>query len=157
MDCGYGEKLILYFYGEADPGLRAGVEAHLSACPVCRAELSALAGAGARLSAVREEPCPEILETVMRAARAAARYRAPSFAFAWREMVMCGALASLMTVVFAFSGRGAAVDLAWNSRLNSRLDSVEYSMYQVQSDMSSVSGDWEYHYGALEDESLLEG
>ena len=70
---------------------------------------------------------------------------------------MSGALSSLMAVGFIFSGRGAPADLAWNSRVDSGLDSVEYLMYQAQSDMASVSGDWEYKYSALEDEGLRAG
>ena len=50
MNCGYGEKLILYFYGEAGEAARAEVEGHLAACAACRAELSALGLAGAWLS-----------------------------------------------------------------------------------------------------------
>ena len=46
MNCGYGEKLILYFYGEAAEELKAGVESHLKACAACRGELAALAAAG---------------------------------------------------------------------------------------------------------------
>ena len=51
----------------------------------------------------------------------------------------------------------SAADLVWNSRVDSGLDSVEYSMYQAQSDMASVSSDWEYKYSALEDEGLWAG
>ena len=59
-----------------------------------------------------------------------------------------------MAFVFAFSGSRASADLAWNSGLDSKLDSVEYSVYQAQSDLASAGGDWEYGLSALEDESL---
>jgi predicted anti-sigma-YlaC factor YlaD len=151
MNCGYGEKLILYFYGEADGGLRADVGGHLEVCSVCREELAALEGVGARLSALYE-PRQFVIEAVMRAARAAARRGARGFVFVWREALLSGALATALAGVFAFSGRSAGLELGWNSGLDSRLDSVEYSMYQAQAELAASSGDWDYRYSALEDE-----
>jgi anti-sigma factor RsiW len=156
MNCGYGEKLILYFYGEAAEGLKAGVENHLAGCAACRGELAALKAAEERLSAFAAEPSSASVAAVMRAARAAVSRRR-GFSFNWGEALLSGALASVLAVVFAFSGRGASADLAWNSKLDSGLDSVEYSIYQAQSDMASVSSDWEYKYSALEDEGLQLG
>lgn len=153
MSCEYGEKLVLYLYGEAGEELKAGVEAHLAGCAACRGELAALRAAGAGLSAVVEEPSSLAVANVMRAARAAAASRR-GFSFNWGEALLSGALASALAFVFAFSGRGASADLAWNSGLDARLDSVEYSVYQAQSDMASVSGVWDYGLSALEDESL---
>lgn len=155
MNCGYGEKLILYFYGEAGAGLTGPVEAHLEACPECRAQLRALKAAGAWLSAAEVLPAPATLDTVMRAARAAARRGVRGFVFSWRELAASGALAAVLAGVFAFSGRGATADLAWNSGLDSRLDSVEYSVYQAQSEMTAASSDWDYKYSALEDEGRI--
>ena len=152
MNCGYGEKLILYFYGEAAEELRAGVEKHLAGCAVCRGELAALKAAESRLSAGVEPSAAEV-EAVMLAAREAVA-GGRGFSFNWGEALLSGALASLIAVGFFFSSRGKPADLAWNSGLDSRLDSVEYSMYQVQSDMNSSSSDWEYKYSALEDERL---
>ena len=156
MNCGYGEKLILYFYGEAVESLKADVEGHLSGCAVCRGELAALKAAESRLNLSAAGPSAAVLEAVMSAARAAVSGRR-GFSFNWGEALLSGALASLMAVGFVFSGRGAPADLAWNSGVDSGLDSVEYSMYQAQSDMASVSSDWEYKYSALEDEGLRAG
>ncbi|MEK7720880.1 MAG: zf-HC2 domain-containing protein [Elusimicrobiota bacterium] len=158
MNCGYGEKLILYFYGEAVEELRAGVEKHLAGCAVCRGELAALKAAEGRLSGRVSEPSASAVETVMRAARAClpAGRRLRGFSLNWGEAFLSGALASLVAVGFIFSGRGAPADLAWNGRVDSALDSVEYAMYQAQSDMATVSSDWEYRYSALEDERLAE-
>lgn len=156
MNCGYGEKLILYFYGEAGEGLKAGVEKHLAGCAVCRGELAALKAAEVRLSAGAPGPSSAALETVMLAARAAVSRRG-IFSY-WGEALLSGALASLLAVGFIFSGRGAPADLAWNGGVDSGLDSVEYSIYQVQSDMASVSSDLEYNCSELEDEGLrIEG
>ena len=156
MNCGYGEKLILYFYGEAGEGLRTEVKNHLEACGACRAELSALGKAGAWLSAGGFFPSAAAEAAVMYAARAqAANLR--GFAFSWRGLMLSGALAGVMAGVFAVSGRNASADQAWNSGLDSKLDSVEYSMYQAQSEMVQASGDWEYSFGALEDEGLRVG
>ncbi len=151
MNCGYGEKLILYFYGEADAGLKASVEVHLAGCAVCRGELAALGKTGAWLTARRETPSSYAVEAVMRAARAAG---SAGFRFGWREAVFSGALAAVLAVVFSFSGRSAGADLAWNSGLDTRLDSMEYSVYQAQAEMNAVSADWDYRYSALEDEKL---
>lgn len=155
MNCGYGEKLILYFYGEAVETIKADVEKHLAGCAVCREELAALQAAAGRLSAGMPEPSASVIEVVMLAARAAVSGRR-GFSFNWGEALLSGALASLMAVGFVFSGRAPA-DLAWNSGVDSGLDSVEYSMYQMRSDMASVSSDWEYKYSALEDEGLRAG
>lgn len=152
MNCGYGEKLILYFYGEAGEGLKAGVEAHLAGCAACRGELAALKAAEGRLSARASVPSAAAVEAVMRAARAAVS-RGSIFSY-WGEALLSGALASLMVAGFIFSGRGAPADLAWSGGLDSGLDSVESSLYQAQSDMISVSNDWEYNCSDLEDESL---
>jgi len=153
MNCEYGEKLILYTYGEAGQGLAAEVEAHLPGCASCRAELAALRAAGGALSAFKAEPSRNTVLAVLRAARAAAEARR-GFRFSWGEALLSGALASAMAFVFAFSGRTAAADLAWNSGLDSGLDSVEYSVYQAQADALSAQGDWEYGLSDLEDESL---
>lgn len=148
MNCGYGEKLALYFYGEAGPGLGAEVEAHLKGCASCRAELDALARVSAALPAP-EGPGPAVLAAVMAAARAASR----GVAFGWREALLSGAMASALAGVFAFSGPAGA-ELAWNSGLDSGLDSVEYSVYQEQDELSASAGDWDYRYSELEDEGL---
>ncbi len=153
MNCGYGEKLILYFYGEAGGGLKAGVEKHLAGCAVCREELAALKAAENRLAERAVEPSASVLAVVLAAAREAVSGRR-GFSFSWGEALLSGALASLMAAGFFFSGRGAPADLAWNSRVDSGLDSVEYSMSQAQSDIVSVSSDWDYKYSALEDEGL---
>lgn len=156
MNCGYGEKLILYFYGEAAESLKADVEGHLAGCAVCRGELAALKAAESRLASSAAAPSASALEAVMCAARAAVSARR-GFSFNWGEALLSGALASILAVGFVFTGRGAPADLAWNSRVDSGLDSVEYSMYQAQSEMASVSSDWEYKYSALEDEGLRAG
>lgn len=154
MNCGYGEKLVLYFYGEADARVRAEVESHLPGCPSCRGELAALRAAGGWLG--RAEPPARAVAAVMAAARVAAR-GASGFRFGWRELLAGGALAAALAGVFAFSGRGAGAELAWNSGLDSRLDSVEENLYQVRSEMNAGSGDWDYNYSSLEDESSRAG
>lgn len=151
MNCGYGEKTILYFYGEADAAMKASVESHLAGCAACRGELAALKGAAAWLDAGAAGPSERALGAVMAAARAAAR-GARGFTFGWREALFSGALAAVMAGVFAFSGRTAGAELAWNSGLDSKLDSVEESLYQVGSEMNSSAGDWDYSYSSLEDE-----
>ncbi|MDO8806189.1 MAG: zf-HC2 domain-containing protein [Elusimicrobiota bacterium] len=155
MNCGYGEKLILYFYGEAAEDMRAGVKEHLAGCAACRGELAALKAAEGRLSGRAPGPSAATVEAVMLAARAAVS-RGSVFSFNWGETLLSGALASLLVAGFIFSGSGVPADLAWNSGLDSGLDSVEYSMYQAKFDMASVSSDWEYKCSALEDESLAE-
>jgi len=156
MNCGYGEKIILYLYGEAGEGLKAEVESHLPGCASCRAELAALRAAGASLEARAAEPPAYAVANVLRAARTAVAARR-TFSFKWGEALLSGALASVMAFAFAFSGRGASADLAWNSGLDAGLDSVEYSVYQEESDLNASSGDWDYEYSSLEDENFSAG
>ena len=63
----------------------------------------------------------------------------------------------MLAGIFAFAGRSSGPDLAWNSGLDSRLDTMEYSVYQEQSEMNAASVDWDYRYSALEDEKLNAG
>jgi anti-sigma factor RsiW len=153
MNCEYGEKLILYTYGEAGPELAAAVEAHLQSCAACRAELAALRAAAGALASFTAEPSRNTSLKIMRAARAAAAGRR-GFRFSWGEALLSGALASAMAFVFAFSGGTVPADLAWNSGLDARLDLVEYSVYQAQAEATSAQGDWDYGLSDLEDESL---
>ncbi len=151
MNCNYGEKIVLYHYGEAGEGLAAEVEAHLRACTECRLELEALRAADGLLAAEPAMPPARAVSAVMRAARAAASSRG-GFSFKWGELLFSGAMASLLAFIFAFSGQHASADLAWNSGLDSRLDSVEYALYQTQAELQSSTGDWEFRLSELEDE-----
>ncbi len=153
MSCEYSEKLILYAYGEAGADLAAEVDAHLAGCPVCRGEAAALKAAGEFLAASTAEPPPWGQAAVMRAASETVPLLR-RFAFGWREFLLSGALASLAVVVFSVSGSRTSADLAWNSGINSNLDSVEYSVYQAQTDLVSSPQDWNYRFSALEDEAL---
>ncbi|MDA8131458.1 MAG: zf-HC2 domain-containing protein [Elusimicrobia bacterium] len=150
MNCGFGEKLILYRYGEAGEALAAEVRAHLAACAACRGEFAALEAAEAALSADAAGPSRAAVNAVMGAARDSRR---GLFSFNWGEALLSGGLAAALFFILSVSGHRAA-DLAWNSGLDARLDSVEYSVYQAQADMSSSSMDWEYGISSLEDETL---
>ncbi|HBA60856.1 MAG TPA: hypothetical protein DCZ92_08560 [Elusimicrobia bacterium] len=147
MNCEYGEKLILHFYGEAGDGLASEVEAHLKGCASCRDALAALAAAEALLSKETPLPSEAVLQAVMRQARAAAHK--PLFVWSWAETALAGAMAAAFLLVFAFAPQSASPDLAWNSGLDSGLDSVEYSMDQSRSELTASSGDWDYNYGVL--------
>lgn len=150
MNCGYGEKLILYFYGEAGAETASGVEAHLKTCAVCRDAFAALAAVEGLLKESAALPPASALEAVMRQARAAAAgARRPFFAWNRVETVFAGVMAVALMAVFALSPRGTSSELAWNSGLDSSLDSVEYSLYQAQSELTASSGDWEYSYDLL--------
>lgn len=154
MNCEYGEKLILYFYGEAGEALRAETENHLAACGVCRASLASLKQAGDWLALPQAGPSRAAQQAVMVAARAQAAKRR-GFGFSWRPALLSGALSAVMAMVFAVSARNASADLAWNSGIDAGLDSVEYSVYQAESDLAQAAGDWEYGYSVLEDESSM--
>lgn len=174
MNCGYGEKLILYFYGEAGPELKAGVESHLKTCAFCRAGLAALSVAEAWLKAGAAQPSSAAVEAVMSQARdaaetlacpphirnvwglSAAEENAGRFSFNRAQALFAGALTAAMAALFAFSVRGVNPELAWNSGLDSGLDSVEYSIYLAQSELAAPQADWDYSYGLLEYESRQE-
>lgn len=153
MNCGYGEKLVLYFYGEADARLKAEVAAHLGNCAACREELAALAGVSRALSAPGPGPSSFSVDAVMRAARAEAFRSRRGFAFGLREAVSAFSLAAVLAVAFAFSGLPVSADLAWRSGLDEKLDSVEYLVYQAESEGDQGGAEWEYSYGLLEAES----
>ena len=113
MNCEYGEKLILHFYGEAGDGLASEVEAHLKGCASCRdalaaltvasdgegnTDLAALAAAEALLSKETPLPSEAVLQAVMRQARAAAHK--PLFVWSWAETALAGAMAAAFLLVF---------------------------------------------------------
>ena len=152
MNCGYGEKLVLYFYGETAGELRAGIEAHLASCAACRAELKALEAAEGWLKAAAAEPPAASVAAVLAEARRAAK---PAWfgLRGWRDAVLGGALAAALAAGFSLSNGGVPRDLAWNSGLDSGLDAVEYSLYSAQSDLYQAQGDLEYGLGLLEAES----
>jgi len=152
MNCGYGEKLILYFYGEAGPELKAGVESHLKTCVSCRAELDALAAAENWLKAEAAPPAATAVEAVMSFARAAAVNTGLS-CLNRAQVLFAGTLAAVMAVLFAFPFGGESSKLLWSNGLDSGLDSVEYSISQAQYEISAPQADWEYTYGLLEAES----
>ncbi|HNW44128.1 MAG TPA: zf-HC2 domain-containing protein [Elusimicrobiales bacterium] len=155
MNCGYGEKLILYFYGELAGELKAGVERHLETCAACRGELAALEAAQGWLKASAAEPPAAAVAAVLAQARAAGG--AAVFGFrTWGEALLAGALTALLAVGFSLPGRGTSPGLAWNSGLDSGLDSVEYSIDKAQADMAVAQSDWDDSYGLLEAESAQE-
>jgi len=155
MNCGYGEKLILYFYGETAADLKAGIESHLKACAACREELAALRAAEGWLMAGASGPSDAAVAAVLR--QAGAVRDSGSFRFrSWTEALFTGALAAVLAMGFFLSARDAHPDLAWNSAVDSGLDSVEYSIDQAQSEMTAAQSDWEYNYGLLEAESRQE-
>lgn len=151
MNCGYGEKLILYFYGETTLELKAGVEGHLKTCAACRGELAALSAAEGWLKAGASVPTAAAVAAVLRQAGAAGHSAGYGFRN-WTEALFAGALTAVMAVGFSLSVRGTSPGLAWNSGLDSKLDSVEYSLYQAESEMAVTQSDWEYSYGLLEAE-----
>ncbi|MDA8132400.1 MAG: zf-HC2 domain-containing protein [Elusimicrobia bacterium] len=150
MNCGFGEKLILYRYGEAGEAIEAEVRAHLVGCAACRGELAALEAAEASLAAGAAGPSPAAVAAVMGAARSSGR---GLFSFNWGEALLSGGLAAALFFILTVSGHRAA-DLAWNNGLDDKLDNVEYSVYQAQADINSSSMDWEYGISSLEDETL---
>ncbi|MDT7540954.1 MAG: hypothetical protein QOE33_858 [Acidobacteriota bacterium] len=54
-DCGRGEQLVAYLYGETGPDERAGFERHLSACAACHDELTAFGQVRETVGAWRAE------------------------------------------------------------------------------------------------------
>jgi predicted anti-sigma-YlaC factor YlaD len=153
MNCANEERLIVYFYGEADLRLKAEVESHLGACASCRSRLAALAAAGNWLASAAEEPSALVVDAVLRAARAEAFRARRGFSFGFKEALSAFSLAAAMAVVFAFSGGPVSADLAWKSGLDEGLDNVEYLVYQAESAADGGMAEWEYSYGMLETES----
>jgi len=152
MNCGYKEKIILYYYGEASAELKAGVESHLNNCPACRGELAALSAADTWLKTELNGPSTAVVAAVLK--QAVAVRHAGWFAFsAWPEGLLAGALAAVMALGFSLPAPGTSPGLAWNSGLDSGLDLVEYSLYQAQAETDVSQTDWEYTYGLLEAES----
>jgi len=151
MNCGYGEKLILYCYGETAAELKAGVESHLKTCAACRGELAALIATEGWLKTSSAVPSDAAVAAVLRRA-GAVRPAAGFVLHNWTEALSACALTALIAVGFSIAARGTSPGLAWNSGLDSGLDSVEYSIYQAQSEMSVAQSDWEYSYGLLEAE-----
>ena len=150
MNCGYGEKIILYAYGEASADIKAGVEAHLKTCADCRGELAVLASAQGWLKAEAQGPSAAIVSAVL---KQAAVVDSPGWWGNWREVVLAGAFASVAAAGFSLSALAGSPGLAWNSGLDAGLDSVEYALYQEQSEVMAAQSDWDYSCDVLEAES----
>ncbi len=148
MNCGYKEKTILYFYGEL-PGGAAELEAHLGGCASCAADLAVLKSLSEGFSAFRPEPPALRAFELVQAARGVPF--ADRFMAGFRRLALAGAATAAFLVAFqTLAPKGGQI--GWNE-LDSRLDSVEYGIYNLRDDMAySSSADFDYGYADIENQ-----
>jgi len=68
MNCGYAEKIILYFYGELPESAAEDVKSHLGACASCGARLSMLGSLSENLNSLAAHVPALSAEELLRAA-----------------------------------------------------------------------------------------
>lgn len=154
MNCGYKEKIMLYFYGEL-PGGAAELEAHLAVCASCAADLAVLKSLSAGFSAFRPEPpvlrAFELVQALPSKLRAEVPERSGTALFmaGFGRLILTGAAAAVFLLAFqALTPGGGTV--GWGE-LDARLDSVEYRIYRLQDDMAySSAADFDYGCADLE-------
>lgn len=149
MNCGYKEKVLLYFYGELPEREAEGVKSHLGACASCAGDLAVLKGLTARF----ESFSPEAPRLSARALADAARE--PGF---WetalaglRRTAAAGAFTAAFLLAFQLMGAHKGAQAVWGSDIDSNLDTIEYGIYSLEDDMLySSSADFEDNYDGLE-------
>ena len=151
MNCQYSEKILLYFYGEADEGLIKEIDAHLKNCVECRESLKVLGGVSQYLSSAKVEPDFSLTEGVVLEARRAevsikgqlrpsisGQEKTGGFDFGniledvfvhWKKV--SSALVFAVLLVGVFFNFGIKQDnFKWTSDIDSGLDNLEYAMYE---------------------------
>lgn len=149
MNCGYKEKVILYFYGELPEADAAGVKRHIGACASCAGDLAVLKGLAARFSGITHEP-PRLSAAALVAAA-----RRPGF---WetalaplRSAAPAGAWTAAFLLVFQFMGPHKCAQSVWTSDIDSGLDNIEYGIYSLEDDMlSSSAADFDFRCAGIE-------
>jgi len=145
MHCGYTEKTILYFYGEAAGERAREIKEHIGSCADCAAELEVLRSLSESFGSSRIR-VPELCAGEL--VRAAAR---PSFAASFFDWAGRIAVAAAFTAAFlgAFLTIGGANNrIAWASP-DAALDAAESGIYNLSEDISS-SADFDYEYADIE-------
>ena len=145
MRCGYREKTILYFYGEAAEERVAEIKEHIGSCADCAAEMEVLGSLSESFGSSRiPVPVFDAGELI----RAAAR---PSFAAGFFDWAGSAVVATVFTAAFlgAFLAVGGANDrIAWTSP-DAALDAAESGIYNLSEEMAS-SADFDYEYADIE-------
>ncbi|HAH31979.1 MAG TPA: hypothetical protein DCL44_06670 [Elusimicrobia bacterium] len=149
MTCEESEKTILYFYGELDGAAKDLARSHISACSSCSAQLAVLAEACRYLKEARMEPGLSLTEkTLELALNARPRGFFEVLAFDWRQTIEAVAFTVIVAAGFASMENKNAV---WKSDIENRLDAMEYGIYQLQSDNTSMwQADFNHRYSDLE-------
>jgi hypothetical protein len=151
MDCGCGEKTILFFYGELPDTYAAGLKAHLKTCPSCATDLAALEGLSAGFSAFKPAPPGLNAEELARAARGTTM--AERFMAGFVRAAAAGAFAVLFLLAFRAAGGHGGTE-TWKTGIDSGLDGVEYRIYSLQEDLAGSSAA-ELDYGCADVEERI--
>ena len=147
--------LLLYHYGELDPGSAKRFSEHLAACADCRAALAVLKAAAKKVRELSPEPPAELLRRV----RESARRTIPSeethgfaefFRLSWPRLALAGAAAAGM-LLMVLQGRPTKIaTFSWQ-------DGTEERITALRSDLDKFEwGEWNDNgeLGAFEWERL---
>jgi predicted anti-sigma-YlaC factor YlaD len=148
MNCGYKEKIILYFYGELPSAAAAEVKAHAAACASCAEALSTLKSLSEDFDAFTPQaPALNAEELVL------APFADPPMERFWAGLGR-SALACVFTALFLLMFQTAGFrngSSAWRTDIDSGLDLVEYDIYSLREDMSYLAvSDFDYKCVDLE-------
>jgi len=148
MSCGYKEKIILYLYGELPERAAAEVEAHISSCAACAADLAVLKSLAEGFDAFKAR-VPELnAEELVLAARGVPLME--RFLAGFKHALVAGAFAALF--MFTFQATGLKNEpAAWKTDMDASLDNVEYGIYSLRDDMTySSAAELDYGYSDIE-------
>lgn len=149
MNCGYKEKVILYFYGELPGADAAAVKKHIAACASCAGDLAVLKGLAARFDALAPEPPRLSAAALMDAAREPGLWE--TVLASLRSAALAGAWTAAFLFAFQLMGPHKGAQAIWTSDIDSNLDNIEYGIYTLEDDMlSSSSGDFDFRCAGFE-------
>ena len=95
FECGDNAALVSYLYGEGEPGERSAIEAHLTHCPACAAEIEAL-GSTRTLLAAWTPPSADLGFRIVSESRSTV-LRPPQW---WRQPMPAWAQAAAAVLIF---------------------------------------------------------
>jgi hypothetical protein len=158
MECKYKETLMMYFYGELDESRKEEMSKHLSECSQCQFDFNILKNVSEFLNVTQAEPSPGVISALMQKAQDIRKEFSVTDVYEflkirWREMALTLACASILVVSIKITSPVKNGNFAWTSNIESKLDSIEYDIYETRDDFSEeLLSDFDFKYIKLKSE-----